>query len=63
MQRDGDNMNVVGLLAGGVGTRFKSSLPKQFLKLHEKPIIILTIDNFIKLNVVDYMVIALPSDF
>lgn len=36
---------------------------KLLLKLHEKPIIVHTIDNFIKLNVIDYIIVAVPNDF
>lgn len=40
-------MNIALIFAGGSGTRMKSKgLPKQFLKVHEKPIIIYTIEHF-----------------
>lgn len=34
------------LLAGGVGKRMESEIPKQFLEVNKKPIIIYTIENF-----------------
>lgn len=38
--------NYVILLAGGVGKRMKSEVPKQFIEVNGKPIIAYTIDNF-----------------
>ena len=41
-------MNFGGILAGGSGTRMgKTDLPKQFLSLGQKPIIIHTIEQFL----------------
>lgn len=40
--------NHVILLAGGVGSRIGGSLPKQFLMINDKPVIIHTLDNFEK---------------
>ncbi|MBQ8430742.1 MAG: 2-C-methyl-D-erythritol 4-phosphate cytidylyltransferase, partial [Clostridia bacterium] len=40
-------MTVVAILAGGSGTRMNNSLPKQFIELNNKPIIIRTIENFL----------------
>lgn len=40
-------MNVAVIFAGGVGSRMKSkSLPKQFLEVHGKPIIVHTLEHF-----------------
>lgn len=38
--------NYVILLAGGVGKRMQSAIPKQFIKVNDKPIIVHTIENF-----------------
>ncbi len=40
------NKNYVILLAGGVGKRMGSDIPKQFLTIKEKPIVIYTIERF-----------------
>lgn len=56
-------MNVVAILAGGKGTRFKSSLPKQFISIDNKPIIIHTISNFIDLDSIDLIIVAIPNDY
>ena len=52
------------LFAGGVGSRMKSSdMPKQFLKVAGKPIIIRTIEHFEKHEDVDDIVIACKEDW
>ena len=57
-------MNYVGILAGGKGTRMgKTELPKQFLTLGSKPIIIHTIENFIISEDVDKIIIAVPFNW
>ena len=56
-------MNVVAILAGGMGTRLKSSLPKQFIKLDNKPILIHTISRFIDLDDIDLIIVAIPFDY
>ncbi|MFR6329253.1 MAG: 2-C-methyl-D-erythritol 4-phosphate cytidylyltransferase, partial [Eisenbergiella sp.] len=37
-------MNYVIIFAGGVGTRMKSEMPKQFLNVDDKPILVHTIE-------------------
>lgn len=39
-------MNYVIIFAGGVGSRMGSNIPKQFLKVDDKPILIHTIEKF-----------------
>lgn len=47
------------IFAGGVGNRMKSKeIPKQFLEIDGKPIIIHTIEHFSEHNLVDYIVIV-----
>jgi len=41
-------MNIGVILAGGVGDRFDSYLPKQFIELYNKPIIVYTLEVFKK---------------
>ena len=39
-------MNVAVILAGGVGTRMKRDIPKQFISVYDKPILIYTLESF-----------------
>ncbi|MCI9038295.1 MAG: 2-C-methyl-D-erythritol 4-phosphate cytidylyltransferase [Clostridia bacterium] len=57
-------MNFGGILAGGQGTRMgKTDLPKQFLMLGEKPIIIHTIEQFLVSPVIDEVIVAVPDNW
>ena len=52
-------MNIAVVFAGGVGSRMNSkSLPKQFLSIHGKPIIIHTLEHFEKHPRIDAVVIS-----
>lgn len=52
-------MNTVLIFAGGVGSRMKNNtIPKQFLKLHGKDIIIHTIDHFEHHPMIDAIVVV-----
>ena len=53
-------MNTALIFAGGVGKRMNSgSVPKQFLELDGKPIIIHTIEHFDKHPMIDSIVVVL----
>jgi len=55
-------MNFAGILAGGQGTRLgKTEMPKQFLMLGEKPILVHTVEQFIVSSNIDYIIIAVPD--
>ncbi len=57
-------MNFGGILAGGKGTRMgKTDLPKQFLMLGEKPIIIHTIEQFLVSPAIDEVIVAVPENW
>lgn len=57
-------MNYVGILAGGKGKRMgKTELPKQFLMLGTKPIIIHTLEQFLISSDIDKIIIAVPLDW
>lgn len=56
-------MNIGVIFAGGVGSRMRSKeIPKQFLKVHDKPIIIHTLEHFEKNPEIDAVVIACIED-
>ena len=46
-------MNIAVILAGGVGTRVGASIPKQFIEVQGKPILIHTIEKFQNCSMVD----------
>ncbi len=47
-------MIYAGILAGGIGSRMNiSNIPKQFLNIGDKPIIIHTIEKFLLCNKID----------
>ena len=50
------------IVAGGKGTRIKSSLPKQFIELNGKPILIHTIEAFYHYSEKIKIVLILPED-
>ena len=55
-------MNFAVLLAGGIGTRMKTSaLPKQFLELGGEPILRLSVDKFLACPRIDHIVVAAPA--
>lgn len=51
-------MNVALILAGGSGTRTEQSVPKQFLSIYEKPIIIYTLEAFERHPMVDAIIVS-----
>lgn len=56
--------NVAIIFAGGVGQRMQNgALPKQFLELHGKPIIIYTLEKFQNDNNIDEIVIVCVKDW
>lgn len=57
-------MNIGIIFAGGVGTRMNSrDLPKQFLKVWGKPIIVHTIEHFEKNEQIDAVVVVCVADW
>jgi 2-C-methyl-D-erythritol 4-phosphate cytidylyltransferase/2-C-methyl-D-erythritol 2,4-cyclodiphosphate synthase len=49
------------LAAGGTGTRMKNAVPKQFLELAGKPILLRTIESIASLEEVRQIIVALPE--
>lgn len=55
--------NHVIIVAGGTGSRMRSDIPKQFLKINQTPIIVLSIQQFISFDPKINVVIAVHKDF
>lgn len=56
-------MIYAAVLAGGSGSRLGGNLPKQFLSVAGRPIIIRSIDAFIKSGSVDKIYVAVSADY
>lgn len=52
-------MNYAGILAGGIGSRMESKVPKQFLKIAEIPIVVRTINTFLSSKDIDKVILAM----
>jgi len=55
--------NYVVLLAGGVGTRMQSDIPKQFVEVNGKPIIVYSIENFQRNDQIEKIVVVCVRDW
>lgn len=55
--------NYVIILAGGIGSRMGGFMPKQFLSLNDKPVIVYTLENFERNPNVDGIVIVCVKDW
>ena len=49
------------IVAGGSGSRMKSDVPKQFMMLHDKPILQHTIERFLDVIPAEQIILVLPS--
>lgn len=56
-------MNIAAVLAGGSGTRMRSDIPKQFLKVNGKPLIIRSILAFINNPDIDMCIVAVGRNY
>ena len=57
-------MIYAGILAGGIGSRMNiSNMPKQFLNIGDKPIIIHTIEKFLLSNKIDRIYVGVNPDW
>lgn len=54
-------MNVALILAGGSGSRTEQAVPKQFISIYEKPIIIYTLEAFQKHSMIDEIIVSCIS--
>ena len=51
------------ILAGGTGTRMGTDIPKQFLHINNKPVIVYTIEAFQNHPVIDGIIIVIHADY
>lgn len=55
-------MNSVVIVAGGSGARMKSEIPKQFMEINGKPLILWTIDKFLLFDSHIKIIVVLPEN-
>lgn len=58
-----ENKNYVILLAGGLGKRMKSDIPKQFIEIEGKPIIVYTLEKFQSNNQIDKILVVCVKEW
>ena len=51
-------MNIALIIAGGVGNRMKQDIPKQFLNIYDKPVIVYTLEAFQKHPSIDAIYVS-----
>ena len=56
------NLSVI-ITAGGVGKRFSSEVPKQFLSLMGTPVLMLTLNSFYNWNPMNEIILTLPKEW
>lgn len=56
-------MNIALILAGGVGKRSGSKIPKQFIRINDKPLIVYTLEQFEKNSNIDKICVTCVKDW
>ena len=51
-------MNVALIIAGGVGKRMKQDIPKQFILVNDKPVLLYTLESFENHPVIDAIMVV-----
>ncbi len=55
-------MRSVVIVAGGSGSRMNSQIPKQFMEIHKKPVIVWTMEKFLEFDPSMKIVLVLPEN-
>lgn len=55
-------VNTAIIVAAGSGSRFGGAVPKQFVKIHGKPLIIYTLSQFQKCSAIDRIILVLSAE-
>lgn len=56
-------MNIALILAGGIGSRFDSNYPKQFVEIEKKPLIVHTLEKFSNCDEISEIYIVCLKDY
>ena len=56
-------MNIAIILSGGVGARMGANIPKQYIMVDDKPVIIYSLEKFVNSGSIDAYIIALDNQW
>ena len=56
-------MICAAMLAGGIGTRLKQGMPKQFVLINDKPILAHSVETFLNVKDFDKIIVSSPKDY
>lgn len=56
-------MIFAAILAGGIGTRLNANVPKQFLEINNKPLLAYCIEQFLKVDELDKIIVSSPKEY
>lgn len=56
-------MIFAAILAGGIGTRLGTNIPKQFLEINNKPLLAYCIEPFLNVNELDKILVSSPKKY
>lgn len=55
-------MICAAMLAGGIGSRLKQGIPKQFVNINNKPILVHSVEKFLNVKDFDKIIVSSPKD-
>lgn len=55
-------MICAAMLAGGIGSRLKQGIPKQFVEINDKPILVHSIETFLNVAELDKIIVSSPKE-
>ena len=56
-------MNIAIILSGGIGSRMRAKIPKQYIEVNSKPIVRYSVEKFLKHSKIDCVIIALNEEW
>lgn len=58
----GDLVICAAILAGGIGSRLKQGIPKQFVEINNKPILVHSVEKFLNVKDFDMIIVSSPKN-
>jgi 2-C-methyl-D-erythritol 4-phosphate cytidylyltransferase len=56
-------MNIAMIIAGGIGSRMNADIPKQFIEINDKPILVYTLEAFQRHPEIDAILVVVIQDW